>query len=186
MKMLSDKPFHIELESLYWIKNDGADDPDDLCLHGHVSVIIGGINFEYDATVSAAGLYLLRTLTENHIIHEGESMLPCCGNSMIANEDLSAVDIFGCPNGLDWSVIHEDGKVKLFAETGKSVTISLENYEDEVFAFANSIESYCNKCLPKNFPAEEAERNGYTAFWNEWKRRKNSHISYQEKLREEV
>ena len=165
-------PFRIDAEKLYWIKDDGADDPDDLCLHGHVVAKIGEEILEYDATVSAAGLYLLRTLTENHIIHDDQAMLPCCGHSMYANDDLSSVDIGGCPNGLDWSVTHEDGRIKLVTEAGKEVSIDSDEYKKEVYMFTDKIESFYNDCIPKNTPSEEFERNGYTAFWNEWRRRR--------------
>ena len=171
MKTLAGTPFQIILESLHWIKNDGMDDPDDLCLHGHIFVVIGEDAIECDATISAAGLYLLRTLTENHIIHDGEAMLPHCGNSMIANDDLSAVDIFGCPNGIDWSVIHEADKIRLITEMGKETLIGFKEYSEEVFAFADKIKSYYDKCQPKNIPSMETERDGYVAFWNEWNRR---------------
>ena len=100
----ADCAFRIDADIFWWIKNDGADDPDDFCLHGQVFAKIGDELFEYDATVSATGLYLLRTLMENRIIHDDQPMLPCCGHSMYANEDLSAVDIGGCPNGVDWVV----------------------------------------------------------------------------------
>ena len=38
---------------------------------------------------------------------------------MLANDDLGSVYIYGCPNGLDWSVIHENGRIKLVTESGK-------------------------------------------------------------------
>ena len=166
----ADCAFRIDAENLCWIKNDGADDPDDLCLHGHVFAKIGEEILEYDTTVSAAGLYLLRTLTENHIIHEHEHILPCCGHWMMANEDLSSVNTGGCPNGVDWSVIHENGKIKLVTEAGRETLIGIDDYKQEVYAFADKIEDYYEKCPPKNMPSEEYERNGYTAFWNEWRR----------------
>lgn len=166
----ADCAFRIDAENLCWIKNDGADDPDDFCLHGHVFAKIGEEILEYDTTVSAAGLYLLRTLTENHIIHEHEHILPCCGHRMMANEDLSSVNIGVCPNGVDWSVIHENGKIKLVTEAGRETLIGIDDYKQEVDAFADKIEDYYEKCSPKNMPSEEYERNGYTAFWNEWRR----------------
>lgn len=164
-------PFRIDAESLYWIKNDDADDPDDLCLHGHVFAKIGEEIFEYDATVSAAGLYLLRTLTDNHIIHDDQAMLPCCGHWMMANGDLSSVDIGGCPNGIDWSVIHEDGKIKLVTESGKETFIDIDNYREEVYTFVDKIDAFYKKCSPKNLTEVDVmSRDGYTAFWNEWRR----------------
>ncbi|MCL2048089.1 MAG: hypothetical protein FWG87_05110 [Defluviitaleaceae bacterium] len=169
----ADAPFRIDADRLYWIKDDGLDDPDDLCLHGRVLVKIGKEIFDYDATVNAAGLYLLRTLTDNHIIHEKQFMLPCCGNMMIASDDFSSVDILGCNNGLDWSVLHENGGVRLVTQAGKEAFIDIDDYRNEVYAFADKVEEYYQNCLSKNVPVgEEFEWDGYTAFWNEWHRRR--------------
>ncbi|MEA1960400.1 MAG: hypothetical protein U9N81_03760 [Bacillota bacterium] len=104
--------FDITIKKLYWI-NGIADDPEDLCLHGDVETAIGSECFQYSATVSSTALYLLKTLTEDHIIGEENQMLPCCGFNMYANKTLDTVDIVGCPNGIDWSVIHEGNEVKL-------------------------------------------------------------------------
>ena len=113
-----------------------------------------------------------KNITKNHIIHDDQAMLPCCGHSMYANEDLSSVGISGCQNGVDWSAIHENGKIKLVTEAGKETLVDVDNYKEEVLVFADKIEAFYKKCLPKNMPSEEYERNGYTAFWNEWRRRR--------------
>lgn len=164
--------FCIDTESLYWIKNDEVDDPNDLCLHGHVVAKIGEEFFEYDATVSATGMYLLRTLTENHIIHEDQAMLPCCGHFMIANEDCSSVDIAGCPNGVDWTVLHNVDQIKIITETGNETLVDANAYGDEVYAFTRKIVDFYHNSLPKNIPEQDAfSQKGYIAFWNEWHRR---------------
>ena len=169
--------FRIDVENLCWIKNDDMDDPDDLCLHGHAVAKIGDEFFEYDATVSATALYLLRTLRESHIPRECEHMLPCCGHTMISNEDCSSVNIFGCPNGVNWSVMHERNMIKLVTETGAETLVDIDAYTDEVFAFADKIEVFYKKSLPKNLAElDDFSRNGYTAFWNEWHRRRYEHI----------
>jgi len=165
--------FRIDAENLCWIKNDDVDDPDDFCLHGQVYAKIGDEFFEYDATVSATGLYLLRSLTENHIIHEHENILPCCGNWMLANDDLNSVDIGGCPNGVDWSIIHESEKIKLVTESGTETQIDIDDYRQEVYAFVDKIETFYKNSSPKNLSeADSMSRDGYAAFWNEWHRRR--------------
>lgn len=163
--------FHIDVRDLCWIKG-AADDPEDLCLHGQAVAVIGEETFEYEATVSAAALYLLKSLTEDHIIYHDNQLLPCCGFFLIANEDLTQVDISGCPNGVDWSVIHEGNMVKLITETEKTTCVTIEEYRDEVFAFADKIEEFYKKCQPKILPEDPFDRDGYTAFWNEWHRRR--------------
>ena len=111
--------FQIEVESLTWI-DGSADDPQDLCLHGHVRVQIGQRVLEDDATVSATALYLLKTLTEDKRMEPHSiQMLPCCGFFMIANKERTEVEIIGCDNGTDWSVIHQDGKIRLILPTGR-------------------------------------------------------------------
>ena len=167
----ADCSFRIDAEKLYWIGRDGMDDPDDVCLHGDVIVKIGSEILAYSATVSAAGLYLLRTLTENHTIHDGQAMLPCCGHSMYANDDFRSVHISGCPNGLDWSVIHEDGRVKLVTESGIEAWLDWAAYRDEVCSFADQIKAFYKAGSPKHIE-EDWARNGYVAFWREWLRRR--------------
>lgn len=163
--------FSIDANEFTWICGP-KDDPDDLCLHGHVTVQIGKTVMEYDGTVSATALYLLKTLTEDKVMSEHTiQMVPCCGHFLIANKDLSEVTISGCDNGLDWSVVHEDGGVKLTLPTGEAEWVPFSDYKDEVIRFADKVESYYKSCQPKNVPDDEFTRNGYTAFWNEWHRR---------------
>lgn len=163
--------FSINATDLHWI--DGSkDDPQDFCLHGKAIVIIGERKIEYNCTVSATALYLLKTITENHIINEDNQMLPCCGHFIIANEALDEVTISGCENGIDWSVIHKDNMVILEIEDGTKESILLEKYKLEVYRFADMIEEFYNSCTPKELPEDEFDRDGYVAFWNEWHRRR--------------
>ena len=163
--------FQIDAEEFEWI--DGTkDNPQDLCLHGLAVAVIGTETFEYGATISATALYLLKTLTQDHIIYKDNQMLPCCGHSVIPNEDLTNVDICGCSNGIDWSVIHMVDRVKLVTESGKETEVSLEEYRREVYKFADKVEAFYQKCTPKEFSGDEYEKRAYTAFWNEWHRRR--------------
>lgn len=164
--------FKVEVNDLYW-RDETKDDPNDLCLHGDVMVTIGEEKFPYhQCTVSAAVLRMLKTLSENHLPTEGGQMLPCCGHFMICNETLDEVDIVGCDNGIDWTVVHDDGMVKLITEKGNTEFVYYLQYKEEVLKFADMVEDYYKKSLPKNMPEDKFERNGYIAFWNEWNRRK--------------
>lgn len=164
--------FHIYADNLSWI--DGSrDNSEDLCLHGHAVAIIGDRKLEYDATVSATALYLLKTLTEDHVIFHDNQMLPCCGFFMIPNSKLDNVVISGCPNGIDWSVLHnDDDSVTLELEDGTKEIVPMAEYRDEVYRFADMIEGFYLSCSPKVMPKDEFDRNGYVAFWNEWHRRR--------------
>ena len=166
--------FKIEANGLYWLcgQDDGSED---LCLHGHAVALIGERKLEYaDCTVSATALYLLKTLTEDHIIDTDNQLLPCCGHTLIANEDLSNVIISGCPNGIDWSVLHEGDCLRLVLEDGYAVTVPMSQYRAEVYRFADSIEAFYKSSPPRRDPQDEFDRRGYVAFWNEWHRRRGN------------
>lgn len=163
--------FEIDASNLQWIGGK-CDDADDLCLHGDAVCIIGDEQFAYHATVSATALYLLKTLTQDHIINEENQLLPCCGFFVIPNEELTNVDICGCPNGIDWSVIHEGDNIRMITGSQNETVISIEEYRRKVFAFADKIEGFYKSSKPKNIPAGEFDKNGYIAFWNEWHRRR--------------
>ena len=167
--------FKIGVDNLCWIKGE-IDDPTDLCLHGHAVAYIGNQKLEYNATVSATALYLLKTLTEDHIIYQDNQMLPCCGFFLIADENLENVDISGCPNGIDWSVIHDGNNVKLILEGGQEEIVSLSDYQKEVYKFVDQIEAFYLSCKEKILPDDLFDRNGYIAFWNEWHRRRGKRI----------
>ena len=165
--------FQIEVGSLAWI-DGSADDPQDLCLHGHVRVQIGQRVLEDDATVSATALYLLKTLTEDKRMEPHSiQMLPCCGFFMIANKELTEVEIIGCDHGTDWSVIHQDGKIRLILPDGAEETVEMEEYRQQVYRFADTIEAFYRQCTPKELPQDSFDRNGYQTFWKEWHRRRN-------------
>ena len=87
----------LEASNLHWIKG-AADDPTDLCAHGTLNLQIG----EYvlpglaslDCTVSAAALYLLRSLSRSHRPGEQEHLFPCCGSAMYDIPETD--DVFIC------------------------------------------------------------------------------------------
>ncbi len=164
--------FSINADDLCWIGGD-KDDPEDLCLHGHAVAVIGDRKLEYDATVSATVLYLLKSLTEDHIINQDNQMLPCCGFSYAPiDSKWKNIWIVGCPNGIDWSVIHEGDSVRLVLDDGTEEVIPMDEYRKEVFRFADEIEDFYHSCSPKVLPEDDYDRNGYIAFWNEWHRRR--------------
>ena len=164
--------FKIDVDEFSWI-NGAEDDPSDRCLHGRVTVQIGQTVLQDVGTVSATALYLLKSLTEDKLMNDSSiQMIPCCGFFMIANPGLTEVSIIGCDTGTDWSVIHEDGRVKLVTESGVTEYVDFADYQAEVFRFADKVEAYYNACKPKEIPEDEFDRNGYTAFWNEWHRRR--------------
>ena len=163
--------FQIDVTELEWIKGP-EDDPEDLCLHGKVTARIGDEVLEDHGTVSASALYLLRSLTEDHETGQENQMIPCCGHFWVANEDLTEVWISGCPYGTDWKVRQVPGGVSILTDSGKETFVPMEEYRPEVFRFADTVEAYYAACAPK-VPADALRERGYTAFWNEWHRRRN-------------
>ena len=162
--------FQIEAIELKWFESV-EDERMDLCLHGRGIAQIGDETFECDCTVSSTALYLLKSLTEDHPNSKSNQMFPCCGFSIYPCKDTGNVDICGCPNGVDWSVIHDGDKVRLVTEAGKEVIIAIDEYREAVYSFADKIESFYSASPPK-MPYDEEERIAYTAFWDEWKRRR--------------
>ena len=165
--------FHIDATGLHWL--EGMDERHDHCLHGNAVAVIGDRTLEYDCTVSSTALYLLKSLTEDHIIYEdANQMLPCCGHFVFPDKSGENVHICGCPNGEDWTIRHEDGAVKLILEDGYAVTVPLEDYRREVLAFVQKIEDFYNRSLPKELDALCLEAETYPLFWKEWHRRKET------------
>ena len=161
--------FKIKADSFEWI-GGAKDDPKDLCLHGHVTVQFGDTILEDYGTVSATALYLLKTLSEDKVIAPYEiQMIPCCGHTLIANDELTEVTISGCDAGTDWSTIHQGTMVRLILPSGQEEVVTLREYQYAVLDFSDSVKHFYNTCTPKEIPENEFDRNGYIAFWNEWK-----------------
>ena len=165
--------FKIRADQFEWI-NGAKDDPQDLCLHGRVTAQFGDTILEDHGTVSATALYLLKTLTEDKLMQPYDiQMIPCCGHFLMANSDLTEVQISGCDTGTNWSTVHEGDSVRFILPTGQEEVVSLREYQYEVLDFAKSVKRYYDACTPKEIPEDEFDRNGYIAFWNEWHRRYN-------------
>ena len=72
----SKQAFSIDFDNIGWL--DGLeDDPGDYCAHAHAVALIGDETLQYEATVSATALYLLKSLNEDHHAYKEEQFLPC-------------------------------------------------------------------------------------------------------------
>ncbi|MDR2905757.1 MAG: hypothetical protein LBU73_07380 [Helicobacteraceae bacterium] len=170
--------FEIKILKLHWVdKNDPTvqyDDREDLCLHGELFIRIGNevlLDFESGAwTLSAASLFLMRTLKMDYKPDDFENLLiPCCGHFIIAEEN-QPVQVCGCPNGAEWTIKHIDGGfVKHISSKGEEATITEEEYRKIVFDFADKVEQFY-KDNPRVLPTDEFELQGYNAFWKEWRK----------------
>ena len=171
--------FELRIIDLHWI--DGtADDPEDWCLHGNVFVRIGDEIIDDGVsnsgwTVSAGAYYMLETLHNNHKQDSGNQLLPCCGSSMHIDEKTDTFDIIGCINGLDWSVTHENGKVRLTTALNTETVLTFAEYKSVVVDFADEIKAFYAKCSPKVFMGDFAEydKRCYERFWVDWDKMRN-------------
>lgn len=174
---MNNSQFSIKIVDLYWINRE-KDNTEDLCLHGDVNIKIGEevVAEEYSCTVSSTALYLLKSLKLDHSIGEENQILPCCGHFIIPNDTDDTVEISGCPNGIDWSILHTDGYVKLVTEKGNEVSITLDDYTETVFNFVDKIEEFYKRCQGKIIPTDNFDRDGYIKFWKEWNNRRHFKI----------
>ncbi len=156
---------------LHWIKDDGLDDPSDLCAH---SPVIMEINKEMivspddgDWTVSASSLLLLRSIFRDHKgdMEDEEHIFPCCGHFIIPNEDRE-VHITGCPNGIDFSIIHMESDIELKFEA-KTFRISKNEWCNTVIEFSDKVQKFYRSSQSKILD-DDFEREGFEQMMNEW------------------
>ena len=163
---------------LHWIRDDGVDDPKDLCAHSPVSFEIDNKQLltetDGDFTVSAASIYLLRTLEKDHILDSNtyENLFPCCGHSMYDN-DGADVQIVGCSNGANFDVVRSGDSVQLQAGKIGKVEVPNEQWTVAVKAFADAVWDFYQNSKPKE-PADDVASNGYNKMMAEWERRRKS------------
>lgn len=159
---------------LHWILDDGKDDPSDLCAHSPVRFEIDGVSLldptEGDFTVSAAAIYLLRTLYRDHTQKNrvGEHLFPCCGHAIYDSGD-DEVLILGSPNGRDFTVVHEANFVRIRQQDGNSVPLSFEDWRRAVYRFSDEVQAFYNRSLTKT-PSDIEEVSGFAKMMNEWDR----------------
>ncbi len=161
---------------LHWIKDDGRDCPADLCAHSPIRFEIDGqvlVSAEDgDFTVSAASIYLLRSLTSNHRIDVNvhENLFPCCGHSIIDTGD-SDVQIIGCPNGVNFDVVHVTEELQIHSKQFGVCSMPEEKWRSAVLLFVDAVRDFYNASLPKQL-SDEHDRFGFDKMFAEWDRRR--------------
>ena len=165
--------FTLDISNLHWL-GEPEEHQYDLCLHGTAYIKIGNEELnnldDNQLTVSAGLLRLLRSLYNNHIMGDKQHLMPCCGYFLIPSKSLNCVKIYGCPRGIDWTVLHYGDKVKLITKNDTSVTVNYDYYKDIIIKNAEKIEQFYLNSPKKIFaqPAAENDKRAYCAFWNEW------------------
>lgn len=176
---MSTGDFELSILRQHWILDDGKDNPEDLCSHGEVYLRIGSeevaTSEDSSWTLTTTGLYLLRTLEQDHEIGGFASqLLPCCGHSIFPSDAGEfPVIIIGCPTGEDWNIRHANGMVIHESEKGSIGSISFEDYRKLVLQFTNEIEAFYGDPKHKVSPISKYEKRGFHLFWKEWHDRKS-------------
>src|SRR6476619_288009 len=119
----------------HWLESR-SDPRDDQCAHGHVLFEVNGITFvcreDGALTLSAAALFLLRTLDHDHTVlasvAEGNQLFPCCGFNVWLCGQRFPVFVLGCPAGADVEVRHI-GEVVEFTRADKRASVSRSDWE---------------------------------------------------------
>jgi len=163
--------------NLHWIKGE-TDDPYDLCAHSGVEFCIGDeilvSQSDGEWTVSAAALYLLRTLTLPHTKDKpiGEHLFPCCGFTMWDIKGQDDVVICGCPKGANFEVVRVSDEIVLTGPCGRKYGIGFLEWRDAVCGFSDVVQSFYAASSPKQ-PYDEEDAKGFKKFMAEWSRRRS-------------
>jgi hypothetical protein len=168
--------FLLEITGQGWL---GSDDEarHDLCSHGDVRLEIGGQviapgDGEREYTISTSALALLRSLEAGHSPERpvADRLVLHCGMLLMTS----------CPIGIDWSVSHVGGRVRLHDVVrydttderqaarfpGLSVELESGEYRGKVAAFAEQAKQLfigADKALEDDF-----DRELYEQFWREF------------------
>jgi hypothetical protein len=160
---------------LHWIQDEG-DDPTDLCAYSPVVFSVGSTQLvlpeEGDWTVSAASLFLLRTLrrdhTPDHLV--SAQLFPCCGMDYhLAGTEPETVIIPHCPAGVNCWVRHSEGGVHVWREADRVEVVKASAWRAAALAFAGEVRAFYRQSLPKQ-PFDANSALEYSAFVAEWDR----------------
>lgn len=178
-----DSPFEILITRQGWL---GENEPDldydparvDLCSHGGIRLTIGGQvialgedDDEYG--ISESALALPRTLESDHSPERRVA-------ERLIFHGCGLILMMGCPVGIDWSVSHLDGQVRIDdvvrydtvdeSDAVRFPSVAAELSEDEyglhVVAFAQRAKEPFER-ITKEF-ADDFEQQQYEEFWEEF------------------
>lgn len=164
--------------NLHWLNGDEYSTIE-ICAHGDVEfrigddVLLGGAT-GCDVTVSAAALYLLRTLSVPHSREAriAEHLFPHCGNCLYDCAGEQDVVIAGCFVGEDFEVLHQLDRagVVIRAADGREWPVGWPEWRAAVFGFADRVSDFYAASPPKQPDDEDAA--GFAKFVAEWERRR--------------
>jgi len=175
--------FEIEITNQGWLDQNNPDlgyDPVliDRCSHGGIRLTIGGQviasgDVEDEYGISESALALLRTLESDH-----SSERPVAERLIF--HGCGATLMMGCPVGIDWTVSHVEGQVRISdvvrydtvneAEAvhfaGLAAELSEDQYRRQIVSFAERAKEPFEG-ITKQI-ADDYEQEAYEEFWSEY------------------
>jgi hypothetical protein len=176
MDLVSINVIILQPTDLHWI-NGSIDDAADLCAHSPVEFRIDDATLIKPSdgtwTVSAAAVYLLRTLSQDHTKQQpvAEHLFPCCGNGMFDVEGQDDVMIIGCNTGIDFEVVRAGDEIFLVTPDGARYVLAVSDWSGAVCDFADRVQGFYAASSPKK-PEDDADRAGFIKLITEWVRRR--------------
>ena len=155
---------------LHFLGDTPKDRVHDYCVHGKVVFKIDACNLsneDSDWCVSASAYRFLRSIFDNHFTGADEQMIPCCGHFLIPSQNKTCVTIIGCPNGIDFDIIHEDNNIIIRTQDGTTYTVTFNDYKAAVLSYANQIQDFYHQNPPRQIE-DSFNQDGFSAFCNEW------------------
>lgn len=170
----------LDAVDLKWVTGE-SDDPNDQCAHGLCDFSVGDTVFfsrdDEEITVSAAALFLLRTLQHDHQpdkrITGTNFLFPCCGNSVWLVEDKFPVDVAGCHLGKDIWLKHTGNEVELESDRGKAI-VKFADWERSVANFSDQVLDFYKSSSKKVVVKDKYDRKAWRAFWAEFYSRREA------------
>ena len=169
----------LQLHRPHWIKDEG-DDPEDQCAHGSLEFRVGDQEFvsidDGDWTVSAAALFLMRTVTANYSpgdsLAEENFLIPCCGFTIFPSEKTEfPFYIVGCDTGVDPTIKHENEEI-LISLGEKQAIVSCLDWARAVLSFVEQVEGFYKSSAKKVAISDELAKQGWDFFWADWEEQK--------------
>ena len=156
-------------EDLHYLGETEKERQRDCCVHGRVVFSVGDTVIEGDGewSAGASALRFLRSVSSDHFSGAEEHMIPCCGHLMIPADGGKAVAVVGCSNGVDFDVIHENGRVTLRTGVGGVFSVPFSEYREAVLFLAEQIEGFMRDA-PARIVDDPFDKAGYEAFQTEW------------------
>jgi hypothetical protein len=151
--------------------------PADLCAHSPVQLVVNSAPLVTpeagDWTVSAAALFLLRTLTQAHNASSrvGDQLFPCCGFTMY-DVDTPDVVVQSCLSGVDFAVERHGETVQLTQLDGTVHRVPFVDWRIAVCAFSDAVREFYDSEPPRE-PADDVDARGFRVFLGEWARRRS-------------